>query len=661
MHSAIKILSASLFALSLSACLEVEDNGSDAAVANALTEQNDLLREQLDEQSPSVTLHGEAVNLSTDEPVSGASATVMIGGSPWGEPVAIIDGDFEIEGLPPASDYTLVLQSDEDQFLDRAFYGTTRTADAGTVFQDFGTIGVSEGETLTFFILNQEDQEPIADLLFYASSHSGHGSNSDVYHHNSTYDEETGEYSITLPSHINTDVAVELDLNNDGAPEWKPVSDGGLYGTQLRLTPENIASQGTLYLQRPDADWHTLELRVSVLDTDLNPMGDSLALSIQDDINGELSATYDGQTSQYLLDAELDGSITVMLPAFEWEGNHYRSASIQISDSDDGQFFITSSNNNADSYYRVSSSTEVLDLVIQPQLGTPQSDLTIVATSPEVSASDYKFSVFYSSPIELLGDSVTLTQKNVITATQGNDSSEDLVVPGSTLITVDDIAVEADASLSLNNTLLSLTPTAPLTAGYDYRYEVGAVVDSLAGTESDPYGDEANFGAVSTASFAIGDMHLDNNNYTHNGTAIKTENSAGEAASPSDQNRNAHVMLPLAVANLEHFVLTTAVVVSDGNTEYFNDVYTVVENGEFNYSSNRAYVYSTAQNEHVTNNTNRQVFTGMNIQNGLWFSVPLWEHLSDNTDANENTISFEYAYETKAGEVESGTITLPVQ
>ncbi len=51
----------------------------------------------------------------------------------------------------------------------------------------------------------------------------------------------------------------------------------------------------------------------------------------------------------------------------------------------------------------------------------------------------------------------------------------------------------------------------------------------------------------------------------------------------------------------------------------------------------------------------------MNIQNGLWFSVPLWQHLSDDTGANENTISFEYAYETKAGEVESGTITLPVQ
>ncbi|WP_341938863.1 hypothetical protein [Marinimicrobium sp. C2-29] len=665
MKQAIKILSilsASLIALSLSACLEVEDNDGDAEVANALIEQNDLLRQQLEEQSsPSVTLHGEVVDLGTDEPVSGGSVTVMIGGSQWGEPAAISDGGFEIEGLPAASDYVLLLHSEGDEFIERTAFGSTRAATAGTVFQDFGTIGVSEGETLNFFVLHQEDQEPITNLQFSATSHYGEGSNSDAYRHSSSVDEETGEYSITLPSHIYTTMSAQLDLNNDGALEWAPVSAGSLHETRLRLAADEVKSQGSLYLQRPGADWHSLELRVSVLDDDLNPMGESLTLSIQDEINGEVSATYDEQTQQYRLDVELDHGISVMLPAFEWNGNHYRSASIHISDNGDGRFFISSSQNNADSYYHVPTSTEVLDLVIQPRLGTPQSDLTVVTTSPRVSAPDYGFSVFYSSPIELLDDSVALMQQNAITVIQGNESADDLVVPGSTLITADNVDVAVESSLGLNDTLLSLTPAGSLTAGYRYRYEVDTVLDRLGDTQSDPYGDFASFEAVSTAPFDIADVQLDNDNYTHNGTAIKTENSAGETASPTDYNRNVYVMLPLAIANLENFVLTKTLVESDSYTEYFNTSYTIVDEGDFSYQSSKVFAYSTAGNENVTNNSNHQVFNGMNIQDGLWYRLPVSEYMSDDTDTNNNTITFDYAYETKAGEVHTGTITLPVQ
>ena len=86
--------------------------------------------------------------------------------------------------------------------------------------------------------------------------------------------------------------------------------------------------------------------------------------------------------------------------------------------------------------------------------------------------------------------------------------------------------------------------------------------------------------------------------------------------------------------------------------------YDFVINGSLNNSSKNKVV-GVAYNESVTGNTN-YIMKGTSLPVGDWYSQNMYESLNDNTGGNKNSITFTYAFETKAGVKETGTITLPV-
>ncbi|MDQ2076683.1 hypothetical protein [Marinimicrobium sp. ABcell2] len=662
---AIRLFSIVFLASGLTACLEVKDS-SDPDLVRALNEQNEILREQ---NSPSytgsdaaagvVTLHGEVFNLATDQPVSDATAEIRIGGSAWGEPVAVTNGGFEIEGLPTASNYILVLRSDSDEFLDRAVLATTRGADTGVVYQDVGRIGVSGGKTLNFYVLDEKTQDPISGLNFYAESHMGSGSGATAYRHTSNFDEDTGEYRITVPTMISTTIRANLDLNGDGERDWEPNSN--FSSNTLSYSSSHLASVGTIYLQRPADDWHSLELRISVLDVDLETLSDDLLLTTVDQINGRQEASFDAATQQYVLNVEMKSELEVLLPAFSIGDQHYGSASISIWKSSQGQsFYVSSSGNDAQLGFNVPSSTETLDLVVRPRLSTPSSDLRLVTRSATATAPDYAAKFFYSSPIELLAQSVTLKQLNAITVVRGDDSEDDLVLPGTTFVTWHDIDMDVETSLSLNDTMLTLTPGTDLESGFSYKYDVGTVIDVLADQHADTHNDQLTFSVLSSEPFDINDITLDNNNYTQNGEAIVSENTAGDEANPNNWSSTVYLMLPLSIENLNSLTLRKTAAVRNGNTQLYNTTYNIVRDGNVSQGS-KVYALGLAENENLQTSHFMTLMAGAAIEDGYWYRTTVSEHMADDTEASENRVHFDYAYETKDGEVHTGSIELSVQ
>ena len=89
--------------------------------------------------------------------------------------------------------------------------------------------------------------------------------------------------------------------------------------------------------------------------------------------------------------------------------------------------------------------------------------------------------------------------------------------------------------------------------------------------------------------------------------------------------------------------------------------YSIVLNGQIQ-RNNKVILISLAQNENlVTSELRRNVITSTALTNtDLIYRYGSLEYLADNKAGSTNNITFEYAYETLAGEIFTGTITLPV-
>jgi hypothetical protein len=291
------------------------------------------------------------------------------------------------------------------------------------------------------------------------------------------------------------------------------------------------------------------------------------------------------------------------------------------------------------------------------------STLEVVTSAKEVNFVDHSFSVFYSQPITVSANSVVLTNTSGFKAIKGNDNSNDIVLPGTTIIT-GDIDVPVSFETSLNNTKLTITPVSALTAGQNYRYDVNSLVLTSTEQSVDVNGDYLSFSIEnsSDAVFDINDLRLDNNNYTTNGTAILTENSAGDIASPYNSNRNVYIYLPTSINTLQTLTLRRVSITQNGiSTNSVRD-YTFVRNGNFDNLSSIGLL-QLAENETIVNdNLSINVETGSaQPDSQKVYRAYLSTYNSDNMTGSENSVTFQYAYETKAGVVATGTITIPVQ
>ena len=648
-----KVLLCVLTATSLSACLEVDEDND--GVVSALERQNQLLEEQNARESEpaSVTLYGNVVDLATEE-YADASVRIKIGPQ-WSDPVATTDGEFALAGIAPSSNYLLEVASPTDAFLTRAFYGISRYNDDGLAFQEVGSLGVSAGIARSYSIVDQDTNEAVGGLVLKGYSHVSDGLNVEDYAHVSSYNEASGTYDIVVPEAIAVSLRGALDVDGDGIQDYIPVDSQYRSGDDLYIAPNDIETTDTIYLQQTNYS-RDLELRVSVIDGNSNNIP-GLALSINDELNGDLPSEYDEASQQYILSAKIGDRLQIDVPAFEIDATNYTHSSINISRNTDSFRISTSGSENYRSY-NVSSKNSSLNLVIQPRVVITNASLEVLSKTTAV-GSDGVVKIHYSGAIELNEDSARLYQRDVVDVVRGNDETDDLVPDGFTLVTETDLELPLDAELSLDNTLLTLTPADALEAGRNYRYEVGNIIETDSGIESDIYGDRQSFSSPLTAPFELASIVLDNGNYTTNGTPIVSQNTAGIASTSRNFGRPTSLYFPPSVRNLNYFVLIKRVVVEGSRTELNNRMITVVDRNGYISRYGQRYAIDVAENEDVTSDVS--LHRGTSLSEGFWYAFSTWDYMSDNTESETNTISFEYILERKSGAIETGTLTLPVR
>jgi hypothetical protein len=303
---------------------------------------------------------------------------------------------------------------------------------------------------------------------------------------------------------------------------------------------------------------------------------------------------------------------------------------------------------------------------MQPKLNTnPETEIKLVTKSSNLNSDNQSFKVFYSQSIGLTQSSVELKQKDVLSVTKGNTLTDDLVLPGTTIISKVDKTLNTNTQLTLNNTLLTVTPESSLEAGFEYEYIINEVIESDSKELVNINNDNLTFSIEeqSEATFDITSLTLDNNNYHTNGELIKEENTADEALSSNSNNYgDARIIIPpSAMASLKSLSLQQKVVTKNNIATNEQMFWQIINNGQFNLSTYHAV--SAAQNENlVFDNINRySILLGSAYPDGKIYNINTYEYLKDNTDITENSITFLYTYQTLSGEISTGEIKLAVQ
>ena len=648
----------------LTACFEVEDD-SNSEVVEALQAQNEILSGTTypinESTTATVALTGIIVNALDGKEVSKASVTIIAADEIIQDNLVFTGGEFKIENLPSNSDIEIVIESTNDEFLSRVFFMNTGNSDAINTSKDLGTFEVSIASTVKVSVINQTTGLPLSALEFIGYSHYGNSSRANKYKHTSTYDEVNGVYNITLPKFIQTTISANLDINQDGEVDFIPELNNTLNGTNLYYPSANTQESVTLYVDEK-MPLEQIEYRITLIDESANTLtGAELRVLGADGV--ESLSTFDETTEQYILSAEFLYSSTIEIPSFSVNDVSYQSSSISLRTNNDESLRVSVSGTLGNNYYNIPLSN-IIELAIMPRVvDTASSTLEVVTAAKEVNFVDHSFSVFYSQPITASASSVALTNTSGFTAVKGNDDSNDVVLPGTTIIS-GDIDVPVSFETSLNNTKLTITPISALTAGQSYRYDVNSLVLTSTEQSVDVSGDYLSFsiGNSSDIVFDINDLRLDNNNYTTNGTAILTENSAGDVSNTYNNDRNVYYYLPISINSLQTLTLRSVSITRDGVSGNSVRDYSVVRNGN-PYDVSTIGLVQLAENETIVNdnlNINIEKGTAQEDSQRVYRGY-LNFYASDNLVGSENNVTFEYAYETKAGVVATGTITIPVQ
>ncbi|WP_289028275.1 hypothetical protein [uncultured Paraglaciecola sp.] len=649
------VISSILF---LAACSDDADN---SALVAALEEQNQILSEQ-EEQINTVAIRGRVVDQYDDLPPDSAVVTVKVGEQTLTETTAN-EGFFEVTDLPVNSDIEIIISSDSEEFMTRVFYYNTGESTSGEAQKDFGNFAVSESTEVTLTVLDNETDEAITGLIFSAGTAYGEGSTSYQYIQYSSYDEVNQYYTISIPKYITTIIEASLDTNDDDIADYTYY-----YGyDSITLVSSTSLESEILYVsevEQPDViAGIATEYRVSVVGESGQPIPEA-QITVDDNLNDNISSTYDADTGQHVINAQFYEAIDLQMPAFSVDGIYYESAYIGLDEQSDGTLRVYFSNTNNDSYSYYIDNAESITLALQPDEDyNYDTILDVVFAANEVDY-DNQFTVFYSQPVTITADDVSLIDQDGFEVIKGDADSNDLVLPGSTLIS-GDIEVEVSVELSLNNTRLVVTPASELTSGNQYYYSVGNILVDSTDINSDLSEDALSFYPYTPASvdtdFDINDLYLDNNNYNTNGTLINPQNTAGEDSTYSDRDSSVYLFLPDSVSNLQGLTLRQVQVIEDGEPRIDITTFDVIEDGVA-YNLNKYGLVSLAYNEDVTRDSvSRSLLYGTSLEDSQKaYFINTYESISDDLDSSENSISFEYAYETNEGEVFTGTITLPV-
>jgi hypothetical protein len=288
----------------------------------------------------------------------------------------------------------------------------------------------------------------------------------------------------------------------------------------------------------------------------------------------------------------------------------------------------------------------------------------MVTASNKVNPVNHSFSVFYSQPITVSASSLSLTNTSGFTVIKGNDDSNDIVLPGTTIIS-GNVDVPVTFETSLNDTKLTITPISALSAEQSYKYDINSLVVTSTEQSVDVNGDYLSFFIENNSDvvFNINDIRLDNNNYKTNGVTITPTNSAGDSSSSYNYNRNVYLYLPISINVLQTLSLRSVSITQDGISSNSIIDFNLVRNGNPYYNVSTIGLVQLAENEAlIRDNLNISIEMGSaQSDSQKVYRASTSHYLSDDLNNSENSITFEYAYETKAGVVATGTLAIPVQ
>lgn len=643
--------------LCLNGCLD--DNEDSKDVAQAINAQTAVISEQQTSEA-SVTFHGVVVDSFDDQPVTSALITVYLGTETVVDGLIATNGAFEIATLPANSDIEVIISSNNEQFLRRAFFLNTGASTANISIKDFGTFAVSEPQEVQISVLNSADNSSVENLEFSAYSHVGSSSSRLKYKHSSTYDAVNGQYNITLPKHINTSVSAGLDFNRDGKVDLIPESSNNLMGTDLYINSANSIDVLTVYVaDNNDAVISDVEYRISILDSAANSIA-SAKLVIEDENNAMVKSVYDATTEQHIVSAKFSQQISLNMPAFSANGIHYQSASIRLHQQSEEELDVRISGTYQNCCYSMPNS-DIMTLALLPRVTSNVSALEVVTKSQEIDSVNSTFKVFYSQGVSIPNASVSLVRTSGFTAVKGNDDSNDLILPGATLFT-GGFNIATSHTVTLNNTKLEVIPESILVLPGRYRYNVGNVEVISTEEVTDINDDSLSFTITNpNQTFDIADVKLDNENFTTKGIAITIVNTANEASTSSNNDRSVYFYLPPSIHSLKNFTMRQLSITKDNVVRTDVRSFTLINNGNVNNS--RVGTVKLAENEVIVRDGMQvNVYTGTAQDDSqAVYRMSNYEYMSDNTPSSKNTISFEYAYETIAGDISTGAITIPVQ
>jgi hypothetical protein len=661
-----KILILAAASISLTGCFEVEDSNNEDLV-KALEEQNAILQEQQHLAAGSVTLYGNIVNANDDISTENATVKVKVGAT-WHEPIETA-GEFEIQDLPANTDVILLVQSTDNNFLDRVFYGrTSNTSGNQIAIQSIGDLPVSQGTEKTYSILDAETNTAFEGLKFsYNPTFSFGGSYIDTsssilssYEITSTFDDITGLYSINVPEDFNVTITAKADIDGDDINDFVTENNNFFYNDAIQISGNDAHELETLYVNKT-AEYQDIEVRVSVIDA-LGNSFENLDFFIDDQFTGRIDANIDNDTKEYIFNYQASGQLTLNLASFNSEDNvSYDSGTIRISRNNEDDLSVYTSGFENYLNDEISIVDGIVAITVMPDLAyTPNSYI-----STESSAIDeddnHSLKEFYQAPITLLNDSVILTKNDVLTVVKGNDVANDTVALGTTEIELISQEIAIDTNLTHNNTFLTAKAQQTLEAG-EYRYTVNNLVNANDDVEFNKNAYQ-NFTVEQSTNglvFDINDIKIDNHNGTTNGVVTVLTNTANIANTATNNYNKNYLYLPESIKTLDLLEFTYISRVYNGTTYEENEQINIILDNYKNYYG--YYAIKLAANETIRSINVNNYVTTTSLSDGLWYRSNAYLNYSyDNTSGQENTVTFNYIYRV-AGEENTveGTITLPV-
>lgn len=655
--------------LALTGCIEVDDDSNDGVVdalnqQNAvLTEQNNLLAEQLENSQTSVTLSGLVIGVDSETPVDNVLVTVYQGESVLAENVEADNGQFTIEGLPSSSDLTVVASTSDGSYMSRAYFITTAPVSTGEGFDDIGTLMLSEPVNVTFSVMDESTGEAISGLSFTGFSYSGVAtSNVFDFAHSTTFNEETQQYDITLPKDLAVTLRADIDLDDDGAADFATASLDfvSIVDDKMYIYNANELDASEITLSEPEVIVvEEKSLFITLMDAQGNVLDEAAFIVETEDET--INSSFDSESQVHAMTVPFNNYRNIEMPSFVSDDVTYSTGRISlirtVSQTDETRIRVNLSGYDSNSYFTIADE-DTLNLVLVAREVEPSSTVEFITSN--LSTEDFAYSVFYSEAVSIDSEEVSLVYEDV-TVTRGNDSADDNVPAGYTYVRSTDREVSVTASQALGGIKHTFTPDEALQENTSYRYEIGVVTPTSGTPATELYEDEYSFTtpAGDIGDFDINELVLDNLNYYTNGAVIVSENSAGVANTAYPSSRSVSVLLPTTIESLNFLILNTQSYSDNGNVYTRERQYEIVRDDDI--SATLYLALDVANNEIVDDNSSEYLMLGSSATDGSHVyrrSINIF--LKDNTADYPVTVTFSYQYQTKEGETGSGTMTLPV-